>query len=516
VPRPVPLLEKTRELARRVRSGGTLYMGVIAAAATYIAAFVGTGALRAVYPYPIDGIEPGSLQVVERILNGQAIYGPPALDFVPMIYGPLYFFAAALVAVVTGSDLLGLRIVAWLSSLGSIALIALLVRYETGSIGIALVGSGLLAACAPLVLGAMDVGRTDATSLLFLLASVYVARRGVRSKANHRSAVLSGALMGCALLTKASGLPVALVLLAMYSVLRREQILAFVIATVVVTGIGLVPLVMQSGSWPIYYMWVLPRQHEIILELVPRFWEHVMERFTVPILIGPFYLLSRALARDRTAVVFYGLVTMGMLAMAWASQATIGGGRNVELPALAAFSMLGALALREILQHLDSMSTYNRAARAYVLAATIAQFAILIYNPRLTVPYRSDLWDGDRLTATLGALPGPIFAGSYGGYLRAAPDAVAPSLPAVLEIEGEVIRGNTPEGDQWDGAFATALKERRFTNVIVDPDSDVFVVPRLAEQYGYQYAGPLFPPGDKYWEWRTGWAPKADVYVRRE
>ena len=149
-----------------------------------------------------------------------------------------------------------------------------------------------------------------------------------------------------------------------------------------------------------------------------------------------------------------------------------------------------------------------------MLAATIAQFAILVYNPRLTVPYRSDMWDGDRLTQTLGDLPGPIFAGSYNGYLSEAPDAVAPALPSVLEIEGEVIRGNTPQGDQWDGAFAEALRERRFTYVIVDPDSNVFIVPQLAEKYGYQYVGPLFPPGDKYWDWRTGWAPKADVYAR--
>ena len=32
----------------------------------------------------------------------------------------------------------------------------------------------------------------------------------------------------------------------------------------------------------------------------------------------------------------------------------------------------------------------------------------------------------------------------------------------------------------------------------------------------YVDAGPLFPPGDKYWDWRTGWSPKAEVYARRD
>src|SRR5947207_1806938 len=96
---------------------GPLYVAVLGAALAFIAAFGGTGVLRAIYPYPIDGIEPGSLDVVDRILDGQAIYGPPSLDYVPMIYGPLYFYASAAVAALTGSDLMGLRLVAWVSSL---------------------------------------------------------------------------------------------------------------------------------------------------------------------------------------------------------------------------------------------------------------------------------------------------------------------------------------------------------------------------------------------------------------
>ena len=91
---------------------------------------------------------------------------------------------------------------------------------------------------------------------------------------------------------------------------------------------------------------------------------------------------------------------------------------------------------------------------------------------------------------------------------------MAPALPSVLEIEGEVIRGNTPQGDQWDSAFADALKERRFTYVIIDPDSDVFIVPRLAKEYGYQYVGRLVSARRQVLGLAHSWAPKADVYAR--
>ena len=297
-------------------AGRAAYIGVLGAALAYLAAFGGTGALRAVYPYPIDGIEPGSLDAIDRIMSGQAIYGPPSLDYVPMIYGPLYFYASAAVAAVTGSDLMGLRLVAWVSSIGAIALLALLVRFETGSTGMALVGGGLLAACAPLVVGAMDVGRTDATSLVLLLGSIYAARRALASKQSGMlAAVLSGALMAAALLTKMSGLPVAVALVVLFVVLRRGVIVPYVAALLVTALVGLAPLFVQSGTWSLYYMWVLPREHDILPELLPRFWGQVLERFTVPILIGPFYLVSRTIARDRTRVLFYALVALSMIAM---------------------------------------------------------------------------------------------------------------------------------------------------------------------------------------------------------
>jgi hypothetical protein len=118
------------------------------------------------------------------------------------------------------------------------------------------------------------------------------------------------------------------------------------------------------------------------------------------------------------------------------------------------------------------------------------------------------------LRASLAALPGPIFAGAYQTFVRDLPDAVAPDLAAVVELQGEQQRPSTPEGDRWADDLAAALLAKRYTYVIVNPDSDGFIVPQLAAAYGYEYVGPLYPSDDVYWQWRTGWAPKVDVYVR--
>src|ERR1700681_2233850 len=90
---------------------GLVYALLVVVAAGYIAAFAVTGLLRAIFPFPLDGLEGGALQEVARIRAGLPIYVAPTLDYVPFIYGPLYYYVSALVAMVVRSDLLALRLV---------------------------------------------------------------------------------------------------------------------------------------------------------------------------------------------------------------------------------------------------------------------------------------------------------------------------------------------------------------------------------------------------------------------
>src|SRR5438128_9293538 len=109
------------------------------------------------------------MQEVRRVLAGQPLYVEPQLGYVPLIYGPVYFYVAAAAAAVSGSTLVGMRMVSLLASLGSMALVTLVVRRETGSFAIGVVGAGLLAACSPHVDLVMDIGRMDALATFFML-----------------------------------------------------------------------------------------------------------------------------------------------------------------------------------------------------------------------------------------------------------------------------------------------------------------------------------------------------------
>ena len=494
--------------------GGALSAVVVCGSLAYVAVFAIAGVARAVYPYTIDGIEPGALQEVRRILAGQPLYVAPQLDYVPLIYGPLYYYLAAGVGALFGSDLLGIRLVSLLSSLGSAGLLALLVRGETTDVRMGLLAAGVFLACDSHLDLTMDTGRVDALSLFLLLGSISFARAAtLEPKATWRSAALSGTLMGLALLTKQTGVVVAVSVLLIFAVVRLDRLVAYVLPLALMFSGGMLLLALQSGQWPLFYLWQLPRGHEIRPELLTRFWSDLISHFMVPIVVGPFYVFGRALAGDWRRVLVYTPAVLALVGMAWISDAVLGAGRNVEVTAYAAFSLLFALGLNEALTRLGGSFEAAR-FRPYVLCAAIVQLAAMVYNPRLVVPYRSDLWASERLAATLAALPGPILAPSYQSYLTD-PTDLAPDPDAITEIIGSTSGGGgTPEGiKNWDAQYGEALQARRFSYIIVDPDVAAAIITEAAAAYGYKDVGPLFPAGDVYWAWRTGWAPRAEVYA---
>jgi hypothetical protein len=473
---------------------------VVLAAVAYLGLFLVVAALRAIYPFPVDPIEAGALQEVRRVLTGQALYVAPSLDYVPYVYGPIYFYVAAAVATITGTNFLALRLVSIAASVASICLVAALVKRATDNWTAALVGAGLVVAASSQVNLALDSGRMDALALCFSLAAVYAAW-----SSTSRSAALSGCCMALAVLTKQTSLVIAAGLLIAIMLKGRRRVPAFILgfaAPLVAVTLG---LMLQSGLWPLFYQWSLPRNHVVLPELLPRFWDDVLSRFTLPLLLVPLYFLGRMLAHDGASVRFWLPLCASMLLVAWISRANSGGDRNVDLPAYAALAILFALTLHEVLGRLRNAPPF----RAFVLALAAVQFALLLTNPRLMVPYRSDVWAGQRLQSTLESLQAPIFAAGYGGFV----DTPQVDPGALDELMGAYGGRITPEGQQWLAEYAAALRSRRFAYVIVDPDYPAFYLSSVATDNGYVSAGPLFKANDEFWAWRSGRTPRADVYI---
>ncbi|MBV9543904.1 MAG: glycosyltransferase family 39 protein [Chloroflexi bacterium] len=465
----------------RARSKLELAVGAIAVA--YILIFLGSAIARATYPFPLDPIEPGALQQVRRVLAGQPLYVEPKLDYVPFIYGPVYFYLAALF----GPTFAGLRLVSILASCASMLLLARLVERETHSWLLGLVSAAVLAAANPLVHGALDLGRMDALALALMLAAIFVARVGTTA----RAALAAGVLVALAILTKQTAAPLALALVVALLPGRPRHAVLLAATTCIVVAAVFGALTLQSGRWPLFYFWELPRQHVISVDLLDRFWDDLLARATVPLLVAAAFLLVR---RN----VFYALATAAMLGSAWVARANSGGAPNVDLPAFAMLALLFGLGLPVFFRH-----------HAYIYGLAAAQLLLMLSNPRQLVPYRADVWAGERLSAGLQALPGPVFAPSFGGYIESS----GADPGALGELMGAYGGRLTPEGQQWLQAYGAALAARQYARVVVDPDWPAFFIPDVARDQHYTLVGPLFPSGDEFWSWRGSRTPRADVYA---
>jgi 4-amino-4-deoxy-L-arabinose transferase-like glycosyltransferase len=510
------LAGRARALARSETGLPRLLIALlVAGAGGYIALFVVSALLRLGYPYPLEPTEPASLIEVGRILHGQPLYVAPMLDYVPLVYGPIYFYLSALVASLTGLTYLPLRLVSLLASAGSIALAFLLVQRETGSRGAGLVAGGLLAASNPLSETAMDLGRVDALFTFLLVAAVYVARIGTLQTGLVRPYLLggSGVLMGLAAFTKLpeAAAPIAVGILIGLILTVRARAIPFVLGACLSAALVLVLLRVQTGPWATWYLWDLPRQHTLGRALIGRFWfTDILPRFFVAIVLGPVFLLGQGVRGDRRPALFYAPALASIIAVGWASRSGGGGAQNVLLPAFATIAIMLGLGLYEGLRQFAGTSIRARTFQGYLVGLGLIQLALLIYDPRVTVPYGADRMADEKLAAAIAALPGPVWAPNFGGYTTSA-QGQQPLLGAVDELTGGFGGGITAEGQQWQANLSQALQERRFRYVLLETH-DCCLTDTLKAS-GYISRGALIPESDDFYAFKAARTPEAQLYV---
>ena len=201
-------------------------VAVAAAAIVPIGLYLFVALRRIGYPFELEWLEGGAVEIVQRVVHGQGIYVRPSLHFVSYPYPPLYFWVSAAVAKVIGVGFLPLRLVSLLSSVGCFAVLFHVVRRETGDPVAGIVSAGLFAATYDVSNAWFDVGRVDSLFLLLLLATVAVARRAVTAP----DGALVGALLFLSFFTKQTALLAGMPML-LYLVVARRRAGAVALAT---------------------------------------------------------------------------------------------------------------------------------------------------------------------------------------------------------------------------------------------------------------------------------------------
>jgi hypothetical protein len=484
------------------------------AAGLYLVGFVAAGTLRLLYAYPLETQEDASVQVVRHILLGQPMYAAPALDYVPVIYPPLYFWLSAGVSLITGEGFLPLRLVSLLASIAAAALIYKLVQRETRSRGMGLVSAGLFVGSTTLALRTLDLARVDALGVCLLLGAVWALRTtDFQPDKQVLWSAVAGLLAGLAVLTKQTDALAAAALVPYAALSPRKRLAPFLLVLLAAAGAGSLIVYAQSGGWARVYLLDLPRLHQLNPKHLGSFWsDELLPQFTLPLVVAPLFFVGLALRGDWRTFAFYALVSLSFLGMAWGGWANRGSSENVLVTAFAVLAILFGLGVNEGLSLVGGGTSGLRALRGYVLAVCVAEFLIVAYNPRTTVPLRSDSWAGARLSEGIGALPGSVYAPGFGEWSRDGGKGDQPAYGSMMEIGG-AFGDPDPAVGGWQSELNQALLARRYDYVLLDPTSDAFFLKGTVEQSGYVDSGPLFQPNDEFYLWRTGAAPDARVYI---
>jgi hypothetical protein len=473
-----------------------------------VAVYVWIAAHRFAYPYELDWLEGGAVELVGRVLDGKPLYAAPTLAYVSYTYPPLYTYVSAAVAEVTGLGFLPLRLVSFASSLVAFLALGRWVLVATRDRVAAVVAVGLFAATYGLSGWWFDVGRLDSLFVALTLVAFWLGRgaQGVRAGA------AVGALAFLAFFTKQIALIAiapALVWLALVRPRAGVSALAVLIALVAGSTLSLDAV---SGGWYRYFgvselagqpwqrrMWVGFWRIDLYRHLRPLAWllaVALIARVSVAVRRRAGSERGWALPAIRPTVggrigIGYELAAaVGMLLAAWFSRLHTGGYVNVLMPAYAACALGGGLAFA-------AMRRLGPLPALAAVALVLAQLAVLLQMPDHALPARVQRTAGTELIARLRSLPGPVLVLAHPWYGTLAGKGSFAQTDAITEV----LRSHGARGASvLRSVLRDSLNRYRVQAVILDKAPPSWLAPQLAHNFALQPGAVthqlLRPPGD--------------------
>jgi 4-amino-4-deoxy-L-arabinose transferase-like glycosyltransferase len=461
----------------------------------FIGAYLYAIAGRLAYPYPIEWLEPATLDIVSRILAGLPIYCEPTYVYVASMKAPLYYYVVAAFSLVFGNDLVTGRLVSILSTFGVCLVIWHFVWRESGSRLWALFGVGLFLASYDISSDWFDIARLDSFFLFLTVTGVFA----LRFSRGAVGAVLAGLLFSAAFFTKQVILVLIIPTLLLYAFAARRQaiIASFTAAAVIVTV--MVGMHIATDGWSTFFLVEVPRYVTIDPERMAAFWTADLFPTLFLALLTSIGLFVGMWTSDRGRAVFYCGLLCGAILVGWVGRANVAGAANVMMPIYAVLAVTMPLALQAALGRLDGPGRLRRTCCIGVHLVALAQLAMLSYDPRDIVPSPSDKTFADQVLVRLRDVDGGIFfmGDRYFARLLAKPSVgLDYSLADVLRDQ------DSPVAAKLRASIIGALRNGQFVGV-VDPAPFV----RDSLRVGVPVSLQSTPPDQ-----RTGFTPRFEAY----
>ena len=429
-----------------------IWLVVIAPAAYQIWLLAWTIAHRVGYPYDLEWMEGGLLHHALRIHNGEGIYGPPSIDFIPYLYTPLYPTLLALFGDVVELGYTMGRVVSVVALVGIAGVTAASIasrRHLHANWGPVWAGVvlalGLFAACYPFVEGWYDLVRADTFFLYMVTAGIaglsrWTTTHKTTGLAGHAKVAAGATLLALAFFCKQTGIfYVGFGGMLVFVLAMRKTLTYAAVAGAV--GFGLIWVLNQTtDGWFWIYASKIHRTHDFNPDRFYASFGHILWHFpalTIVVTAGLLMTFATWIKRGKFPAPAFPLVLWASMYAMSTMVGAIGWGTqfahfNAYLPALLHGSIAAGAAVPAAsgcirLWLSDRPSRSTRWIDTFALLAALAAavpLSIACYrarwNPHDFMPKASDVEAGDRLIARIHDLPGEVWMPSHPWYLRLA------------------------------------------------------------------------------------------------
>lgn len=458
-----------------------------------VATYAWVVAHRIRFPYDLEWMESGMLCHALRLFQGQPIYAPPSVDFVPHLYTPLYPLVVAGLGHVLGDVGYGLgRSVSLASFVGALAVATWWARREGGSWLAAAIALALPVACFAETGGFYDLARSDSLQLFLTVLGAAVA---FYARGRHADMVMAAVLLVAAFFAKQTAAPLIAFVGVGLLPSRRPSVL-----TLAVAGCGLFALCLwasnrASGGWFWTYIFRLHQSHP--------FHSHRAYIETPRVLLGllgagavlvPWAVLSFGLRRaadagrpeldalssdsqpipQQVTPSANGLLFLSWLAIGGLLTSMIGFGTqwahvNAYIPGIFFPALAMAVAAGRLLHRSDeprAQTQSSRRGRALRQTLVWALLAASLYprmralQPRAHVPTDTDRAAGAAVIEKLRSTPGDVLIPFHPFYAHLAGKKTFLHRMGVWDVRDTVagpVRG-----------LQAAIVQQRFSRIVMD------------------------------------------------
>ena len=455
------------------------------AALFFILLFIYVSVSRINYPFELEWMEGGSVEHLERIMDGKSIYTPPSIEFIPYIYTPLYYYAALPIAKAVGTGLLPLRLVSFISTILLLVIIFLFVKRETSSGFYGLLAAGLFAASFRVGGAWFDLARVDMLYILLFTIALYL----LRFKKSATYYFLAALIAGLSFLTKQTA-ALIFIPIGLYLLWKERKISWFFnITFALIVILSTAYFTTTTDGWYWFWNFTLPAEHHWNKKFLILFWTYdLIKPFSIAILGGIVFLVSTH-KNNFNNYMYYLAVSIGILLTSWLSRLHYGGYSNVLIPAYLIFAILGTAGFKILFTDLKEQKTV---LIPILTLAVLFQFTTLIYSPRNQIPTKEDLAAGKLLVNKIKKYHGDVYIPGNIYFARLAGKKVYTHGLLIWDL----MQSNTKYGEIIENEFVTALKKHKFDAII-------------------DYQGMNYPPLKKYYRIKEPAFNNEHVFIMR-